>query len=586
MPLNQTPEEQSMQNNSNNSTSRVGNSHSHKTDNVQITPIQTTTENTPDDTHQKLPVPTQYIQINSGTTSRVGNSHLQTTNNAQPTQIQTPTESTPHDTHLKLPASTQCTKTNKTTSRVGNSHLQITNNTQATPMQTSTESTTHDTHLKLPAPTQCTKTNNKTTSRVGNSHLQITNNSQPTPMQTSTECTTHDTHLKLPASTQCTKTNNKTTSRVGNSHLQITSNIQPTPIQTSTECTTHDTHLKLPASTQCTKTNNKTTSRVGNSHLQITSNIQPTPIQTSTECTTHDTHLKLPASTQCTKPTQETPIHIDTQCTKRKQKKKETFQLTDLEKQLAFCKSEIIRLENCCKEYQSTIQILKLKLATTLPEQNNTAQHGATQQPEMQVSSSNTSLDIRLSALEAQMSILKEKMEIQQMIQELRDEKRQMHTLNGMAHKESIGDSEQKQHSTLNHNSIERSIHTQVSEALPKTVEESRQHEEDNQKTNTRQHFLCHGRASTNTHRNRKPTNLELIGQPLFMQANHQGIEANDIQPQHILSHQQQTSQLQFQQPQPQTQQAHSPVMCEIEISNCRKIKFIIAYCYIFVLRE
>ncbi len=29
-----------------------------------------------------------------------------------------------------------------------------------------------------------------------------------------------------------------------------------------------------------------------------------------------------------------------------------------------------------------------------------------------------------------------------------------------------------------------------------------------------------------------------------------------------------------------------SPVMCEIEISNCRKINLIIAYCFIFVLRE
>ena len=32
--------------------------------------------------------------------------------------------------------------------------------------------------------------------------------------------------------------------------------------------------------------------------------------------------------------------------------------------------------------------------------------------------------------------------------------------------------------------------------------------------------------------------------------------------------------------------QAHSPVMCEIEISNCRKINLILAYCFIFVLRE
>ena len=32
--------------------------------------------------------------------------------------------------------------------------------------------------------------------------------------------------------------------------------------------------------------------------------------------------------------------------------------------------------------------------------------------------------------------------------------------------------------------------------------------------------------------------------------------------------------------------QAHFPVMCEIEISNCRKINLIIAYCFIFVLRE
>ena len=31
---------------------------------------------------------------------------------------------------------------------------------------------------------------------------------------------------------------------------------------------------------------------------------------------------------------------------------------------------------------------------------------------------------------------------------------------------------------------------------------------------------------------------------------------------------------------------AQSPVMCEIEISNCRKINLIIAYCFIFVLRE
>ena len=31
---------------------------------------------------------------------------------------------------------------------------------------------------------------------------------------------------------------------------------------------------------------------------------------------------------------------------------------------------------------------------------------------------------------------------------------------------------------------------------------------------------------------------------------------------------------------------AHSPVMCEIEISNCRKINLIIAYCFISVLRE
>ena len=34
------------------------------------------------------------------------------------------------------------------------------------------------------------------------------------------------------------------------------------------------------------------------------------------------------------------------------------------------------------------------------------------------------------------------------------------------------------------------------------------------------------------------------------------------------------------------TYMAHSPVMCEIEISNCRKINLIIAYCFIFVLRE
>ena len=32
--------------------------------------------------------------------------------------------------------------------------------------------------------------------------------------------------------------------------------------------------------------------------------------------------------------------------------------------------------------------------------------------------------------------------------------------------------------------------------------------------------------------------------------------------------------------------EAHSPVMCEIEISNCRKINLIIAYSFIFVLRE
>ena len=31
---------------------------------------------------------------------------------------------------------------------------------------------------------------------------------------------------------------------------------------------------------------------------------------------------------------------------------------------------------------------------------------------------------------------------------------------------------------------------------------------------------------------------------------------------------------------------AHSPVMCEIEISSCRKINLIVAYCFIFVLRE
>ena len=31
---------------------------------------------------------------------------------------------------------------------------------------------------------------------------------------------------------------------------------------------------------------------------------------------------------------------------------------------------------------------------------------------------------------------------------------------------------------------------------------------------------------------------------------------------------------------------AHSPVMCEIAISNSRKINLIIAYCFIFVLRE
>ena len=31
---------------------------------------------------------------------------------------------------------------------------------------------------------------------------------------------------------------------------------------------------------------------------------------------------------------------------------------------------------------------------------------------------------------------------------------------------------------------------------------------------------------------------------------------------------------------------ARSPVMCEVEISNCRKINLIIAYCFIFVLRE
>ena len=109
----------------------------------------------------------------------------------------------------------------------------------------------------------------------------------------------------------------------------------------------------------------------------------------------------------------------------------------------------------------------------------------------MQVSSTNASLDIRLSALEAQMSILKEKMEIQQLVQELRDEKRQMHTFDRTAHTESIGGSEQKQHSFLNHNSIERPIHTQAGEALSKLGEESRHPEEDNQKTNTRQHFYA-----------------------------------------------------------------------------------------------
>ena len=212
------------------------------------------------------------------------------------------------------------------------------------------------------------------------------------------------------------------------------------------------------------------------------------------------------ATTQNTKPVEKTNGGTDTKTTKKRQKKQDNFELSDTEKQLAFCKSEIIRLENCCKEYQNTIQILKLRLATTLPENETTnTTKQATYSRERQVPHSESSLDIRLTALEAQMGLMKEKLEINNMLQDIREERRQMNV-----------PAANKCHC------IEpQSPKPQTSVRTPgtSTANQGAVTEDEGDCERYTQHFLSHGRASTNTHHQTTQLLLQRNqGQPLFIQ--------------------------------------------------------------------
>ena len=329
----------------------VGNSHSqkHSKQNPHTTPSsEEQTQHTLHTTLMKQPA----------TICGVGNSHSQNPNAQQPKTTPAQTQHTLHTTHMKLPA---------TTCGVGNSHSQNPNAQQPKTTPAQTQHTLHTTHLKQQA----------TICGVGNSHSQNPNAQQPKTTPAQTQHTLHTTHLKLPA----------TICGVGNSHAQNPNAQQPKTTPAQTQHTLHTTHLKLPA----------TICGVGNSHSQ-NPNPQPnmTPSEEQTQHTLHTTHLKQPASTNCTidrtqntanstrdetyamaciphneNSTQDTtPVTTTsatgpTSKTTKRKKKQDNFQLTDLEKQLAFCKSEIIRLENCCKEYQTTIQNLKLRIATT-----------------------------------------------------------------------------------------------------------------------------------------------------------------------------------------------------------------------------
>ena len=556
----------------------------HGDDSAIITP-DTQPETISDTTHLKLPATAHCTQTNTTISSRVGNSHLQANKEQNPpsTAISAITELTPDTTHLKLPATSHCTQTNTTiSSRVGNSHLHA-NKEQNPPSTAISEFTPDTTHLKLPATSHCTQTNTTISSRVGNSHLHA-NKEQNPPSTAISELTPDTTHLKLPATSHCTQTNTTISSRVGNSHLHANKEQNP-PSTAISELTPDTTHLKLPATSHCTQTNTTISSRVGNSHLQAKKK-QTSPI---TELTTDTTHLKqtttppstktnnstsknittvVPVSTVHTQQDNQTSIqpvsNTDTQSTKRKPKKKDNFQLTDLEKQLAYCKSEIIRLENCCKEYQNTIQILKLKLATTLPEQNDVAQHRSPR-PDKQTPVPDMSLDIRLATLEAQMSILREKVEVQHMMQELREERRQIQTTVRLDNTDMAKETQRSQVNLCNHTcaTADRATTATPVTTDAQSLEAQITHtQEVSHEIQSVQHFLCHGRASTNSARNMKPQTItEYIGQPLFVQTSHQTTNTARAQLPYTKPHHSQTLQKTLEPPNQNTQAPYTQPM-------------------------
>ena len=116
-----------------------------------------------------------------------------------------------------------------------------------------------------------------------------------------------------------------------------------------------------------------------------------------------------------------------------------------------------------------------------------------------------TTLEIRMTALEAQMSIMKEKIELQNMLQELKEERRQIKISPAESYMGTPTQDPMRQPDMRPPN---------------KTTIQAGQTQEDTDDTqNAIQHFLSHGRASTNTHH--QLTQLQVQrnqGQPLFMQ--------------------------------------------------------------------
>ena len=527
--------------------SRVGNSHLQA---LQSTPTQAHTQHNQDNTWLKQPA----------TTESVGNSHYL---NVNPQNHHT-CQKTPWQDQANHSIDTTYEKQPATHSTVGNPHLhnsdpQNYQTCQKTQMQEQANHTLDTTYEKQTV----------ALSAVGNSHLIHNSNSQnyqtyqKAQMKEHANHTSDSTHEKQIATHSSTVGNpHLHNSNAQSQHMALSARQRSDSTHTTAKRTVGNSHVPQNCQEALTEkqsrhiTDNTATTAVGNSHSQSTNSSQIVPAQiphktknqkqkittqTRAKDMLHNTNPKLPYentspnnpepinSTQITIPGPITATASDPKNTKKKPKKQD-FQLTDVEKQLAFCKAEVIRLENCCKEYQNTIQILKLKLATTIPEHDTTTQNQTYQ--ERQTATDRT-IDIRIASLEAQMSILKEKVELQQAIHELKEERRQIHPPYNHEPKTSRNSG-----CKTNTDTTENDLMTGTTTTTPMGT---------TKQMSSQVHFLSHGRASTSTYRNLKPRSTldvtRVIGQPLFMQQNCLSTNASQTQnPQAPITHIPQTT--------------------------------------------